>query len=271
VKKVIAVIVTAFIFVSAGFMASVSLAVEYQIPSADVTTEEILGEEYVSFLSEIGVSIIDGNLQVETVEQFTAIANHYSEYLKSLGFGKVDANTLLLWYNFDEVSGELKKELANRKLIMEKPEMEMSLAVEGYDDYRFMSVVGDVYSNNKFLCFKRENIIFANSVFELSMYDFELCINGNMKERARIVAEVEAYAYGKSNDILPYVFTDLMGIGATEAITLVCQMFWNGITAGATVGEDLWLLGNEGVPVMDKHLEYQRYVIANYPVADRVK
>ncbi|MEG1647457.1 MAG: hypothetical protein RR325_01665, partial [Bacilli bacterium] len=82
-----------------------TIAVEEQLKSDDIG----LDEEYLAFLEKNDIKVVDGDIKVETVEQFKAIAEHFQKYLNSKNFDAKleDAERLIRIFNKDALDYDL--------------------------------------------------------------------------------------------------------------------------------------------------------------------
>ncbi|MEG2232396.1 MAG: hypothetical protein RRY16_00230 [Bacilli bacterium] len=148
-----------------------TIAVEEQLKSDDIG----LDDEYLAFLEKNDIKVVDGDIKVETVEQFKAIAEHFQKYLNSKNFDAKleDAERLIRIFNKDALDYDLV----------------------GYNEKKEINYMFDVYAK---ICWKIEDMNVKN-VTQGNDNDFIFMNNILFSKEARII---EDYYFNKFKNIV---------------------------------------------------------------------
>ena len=187
------------------------------LPDKETSIEEILGTEYVSFLNEIGVEIIDEKLQVETFEQFKSIGDYDVEYLVSQGVPPRDSYTIMLMYNYDTLNEDLKKEIIRSEIINEddfcsfrRGSYHTSEALQNVIMDRLMADSNEeIYYSSKRLFFYKQGILMADIAEKTIKYSHELDKGRYLEEQEKTILQFLDYYFGRNNENFPYPIKEL--------------------------------------------------------------
>ncbi|MCI5956643.1 MAG: hypothetical protein MRZ54_06650 [Clostridiales bacterium] len=112
-------------------------------------TDPKLEEEYITYLKEHDIPLVDGNIVVQTVRQFEAVRDYYCNYFEENGFfddlnyylgayyeedyGKDALIALQIFLlNYNEMSNELKRELFHSEIVKILGDGEVSYIMDNF-------------------------------------------------------------------------------------------------------------------------------------------
>lgn len=163
-----------------------------------------LDEEYVAYLRENNIEIIDGNIQVETVEQFKAIKDYYMAYFTDNDFFEATyANLLFLdmdkyisvnifYRNYDELSDKLKRQLISEGIV--------TIDEEFYDMCETFGHQNVKTNEQKILEGDDNHISSKNIIFNKDARTIQSMFEEDSKEAANIIKNEEYDDLNKLGD-----------------------------------------------------------------------
>lgn len=163
-----------------------------------------LDEEYVAYLRENNIEIIDGNIQVETVEQFKAIKDYYMDYFTDndffeatrayLYFSNMDKyiSTNMFYLNYDELNDDLKKRLISEDIV--------TIGEEFYDMCYLFGYKNITLNEERMLEGDNNHISSKNIIFSKDARTIQSMFEEDLKEAANIIKNEEYADLNKLGD-----------------------------------------------------------------------